>query len=142
TLMSAANYEGSLRFDARIEQAVSWLSSAAFRVHVGFGGPEFRDEAGKMSRFARFGERLLSRGPQTSNWRLGAIRDFFETGMGVIQQNPRGDFYLGVKDNPSTLREAKRLTDVLWRRRVDPLYFWWQPGPDGDNEVTMIKSQR
>lgn len=142
TLMASANYEGSLRLDARIEQAVSWLASAAFRVHVGFGGPELRDEANSMARFARYGEKLLSRGPQMANWRLGAIRDFFETGMAVVQQNPRGDFYLGVKGDPKKIREAKKLTDVIWRRRVDPLYFWWQPGPDGDNEVTMIKSQR
>jgi hypothetical protein len=136
------NHEGSQRLAVRVAQGASWLGNAEIFFSVSPGGIEERDEASSMARFARFGEQRLGRGTPLHTWKQETYRDFFECGLSVIQQNPRADYYLGVRDDPQKLVEGTRLEDVVWRRRVDPRSFYWSEDGVGGFDATLIRAQK
>jgi hypothetical protein len=143
-LLRGDNHEGSLRLSTRIKQLSAWLSSATVRFSVPSGGD---DEAARIGtaaqeRFMRAGERKLGRGTTLNKWRQQHYRDIAECGVGVIQMNPRKDYYLYARDHPEKMAEGALLDEITYQRRVDPLTFAAIPTDDGDIGVAVTLATR
>lgn len=136
------NHEGSHRLNVRIKQGAGWLGKANILFSVTPGGTEERDAARAMERFARWGEKKLAQGTPLHRWRQEVNRDIFESGVGIMQQNPRREFYVSAQDDPNKLVKGARLNEVMWRRRVDPATFRWAEGDDGGMPAGMIVGDR
>lgn len=136
------NHEGSQRLNVRVKQGAAWLGHAGVLVSVTAGGPEERDAARRMERFVRFGERKLAQGTPLHRWRQEVYRDIFECGVGILQQNPRREYYVEAQADPNKLVKGARLHEVMWRRRVDPAAFRWAEGDDGGIPAAMIAGTR
>jgi hypothetical protein len=141
-LQVGENHEGGHRLNVRIRQGSAWLSDADVRFRVTGGDTEKKLEAEKMEKFARFGERRLSRGRALHKWRQEANRDLFEAGVSVVQHNPRREYYQAVKNDPDRLTKAAPIGEIFWRRRVDPLYWFWDEDDEGDVGSSMIAGSR
>jgi hypothetical protein len=143
-LLRGDNHEGSLRLATRIKQLAAWLSSADVRFSVPSGGD---DEAARIGtaaqeRFMRAGERKLGMGTTLNRWRQQHYRDIAECGIGIIQMNPRKDYYLYVREHPDQMAEGALLEDITYQRRVDPLTFSAIPTDDGDIGVAVTLATR
>ena len=136
----SANHEGGLALGERIEQGAAWLSSANLRFSVVAGSYEERDEARKQERFARAGEKRLARGGQLHRWRQEANRDLFEGGISVVQHHADAGYYSST--SPEKMKAGARIEEVYWRRRVDPLDWYWAEDNRGNLAASMMAGKR
>jgi hypothetical protein len=143
-LLRGENHEGSLRLALRIRQLAAWLSSADIRFSVPSGGDDetARIATATQERFMRAGEKKLGLGTTLNRWRQQHYRDIAECGVGVIQMNPRKDYYLYARENPGQMAEGALLADITYQRRVDPLTFSAIPTDDGDIGVGVTLATR
>lgn len=144
TLMRGENHEGSNRLNSRVRQLAAWLTSAAPRFSLLAGGPgeKVRRGASVQERFMRSGEGMLARGTPLNRWRQQFYRDIAEAGVGVVQLNPRKDYYLYVREKPSMMADGSLLSDVIHMRRVDPATFAWVEVDDGSLGLAGVRVSR
>jgi len=138
----AENHEGGLVLDERIVQGAAWLSSADIRMSVAAGDISKRDEARAMEKFAYFGEKRLGRGSKLHHWRQESNRDLFEGGISVVQHHPDAGYYNSIRSAPSRLADGARIEEVFWRRRIDPIEWWWAEDNRGNMAAGMIGGER
>lgn len=138
----ADNHEGGLVLARRIDQGASWLSSGDVRFSVAAADIGQKDKARAMAKFAYHGERRLSAGTKLHNWRQEANRDLFEGGLSVIQHHPNADYYNSVRPEPTRLGDGVRLHDLYWRRRIDPVEWWWAEDNAGNLAAGMTGGYR
>lgn len=138
------NHEGSSRLNARIRQLAAWFSEAEVRFSIRPSGPGQTVQLGASAqeRFARNGEQMLSRGTGLHRWKHETYRDLAECGVSIIQQNSNRDYYTHISDTPELMAEGALLTDLIWRRRVDPATFAWEERPDGQFMHVTIDGRR
>lgn len=142
SLLVGQNHEGGHRLNVRIEQGAAWLSSAKQRFRVQAGSEQYRNAAAQMAKFAQFGEERLGRGTQLHKWAAETNRDLFESGVSIIQHNPRRDFYVKATADVSLMVKGPKLEELFFRRRVDPLYFEWEEDVEGNIGADQIAGRR
>jgi hypothetical protein len=135
------SHEGGLRLNARIRQGAAWLAGAKLRFSVTAGSLEHRADARLMEDFAKAGEAQLAQGTPLHRWSQEAARDLFECGVSIVQHHPRRDFYVKAQRDTSLLVKGARLKEVMWRRRIDPLYWYWEEDNDGTIGASMVKGR-
>lgn len=141
-LQVGENHEGGHRLNVRIKQAAAWLANGQRQFSVTPGSSEFHNQGEQMERFARYGEAKLSRGRQLHKWRMELSRDLFEGGLSIRQTNSTRGFYIRATEDRTLMTRGARLTDIIWNRRVDPLWAWWEEGNDGDVDAFLLEGNR
>lgn len=142
SLQVGENHEAGHRLNVRIKQAAAWLANGDRQFRVTPGSSEFHDQGEQMERFARYGERKLSRGKMLHKWRRELSRDIFECGVSIRQSHSTRGFYVRAREDRTLMTRGVRLTDINFTRRVDPLWAWWSEGDDGDCDAFMIEGTR
>ncbi len=143
-LRGPENHEGSQRLNARIRQLASYFSKGDWRFSImpsGIGS-EVRRGVSAQERFARNGERELGKGTRLHKWKQETSRDLAEIGLSVIQQIPRKGYYTEVQSNPQSMADGAHLTDVIFRRRIDPATWGWIEDVEGDIGISSQQGSR
>ncbi len=143
-LRGSENHEGSQRLNARIRQLASYFSKGDWRFSImpsGIGS-SVRRGVSAQERFARNGERELGKGTRLHKWKQETSRDLAEIGLSVIQQIPRRGYYTEVAKNPQSMADGARLTDVIFRRRIDPATWGWIEDVEGDIGISSQQGSR
>ncbi|MDA2954068.1 MAG: hypothetical protein O2976_05590, partial [Actinomycetota bacterium] len=143
-LSRGENHEGSGRLNARIRQLSAWLSAASprFSIRAAGVGTQVRRGASAQERFARGGEAQLAKGTSLNRWRQQFYRDIAESGVGVMQMNPRPGYYLYVRDHPDVMAEGSSLSEIMHMRRIDPAAVGYVSTDDGDVGLVVTQASR
>lgn len=143
-IFSGLNYEGSNRLNTRVNQLASFLSRGRMRFSIvpPSSDDDSRAGAAAQERFARNGEPMLAKGTALHNWKHETYRDVGESGVSIIQQMPRREYYLEAEQQPSRMADGAMVDEVFYRRRVDPLSFAWESTPGGKLGVVAVAMSR
>lgn len=136
------NHEGGVRLNVRVRQGASWLGKADTHFTVTPGSPEFGRQAEMMERFARFGEKRLSRGKMLHRSKNETMRDIFECGVSIVQHHPHRGFYIKAQQDHTLMMKGARIGELFFRRRIDPLYYDWDEDVEGEIGAGQIRGRR
>ena len=143
-LRGGENHEGSILLDERIRQLSAWLTRAQPRFSAKASGPGQTVQRGSSvtERFVRAGEKEFRRGVPMHNYEQECNRDFAEAGWMAFIQIPRKDYYDEVAANPTRMAEGVALTDMMLRRRIDPLTLSVEEKLGGGLACAVITTER
>ncbi|MCA9857106.1 MAG: hypothetical protein KC458_07500 [Dehalococcoidia bacterium] len=143
-VFAGLNYEGSNRLNTRVTQLASFLSKGRMRFSIVPPGADDGSRAGAAAqeRFARNGEVELAKGTALHNWKHETYRDIGESGVSIVQQMPRREFYIQAEQNPSLMADGSLIDEVFYRRRIDPLSFSFDSTPGGKLGCAVLSLTR